>query len=139
MNKIKFFIGILIAVIIVSALIGFYIINKDVISNSEENIVIEGSYSEGAVGYVYNFYKDGSLIEGDELVTYTGAYSATGKNEVEVKLIEKVEIVDIDTGLENVEKINVVYKAIIIDEDTLELEVQTQEGKNNFQITKIKN
>jgi len=107
-------------------------------SNTQSKIEIEGSYSEGAVGYVYEFHKDGTVKEGDELVTSTGTYKTTGSNEVEVVLTEKTTS-NTDTSEKKVEKINEKYTVTIVNNNTLKIAGERNGEKYSFEVTKINN
>ena len=58
-------------------------------STKGNKIILEGTYSEGAVGYVYEFHNDGTILEGDELVDSTGTYETIGEKQIKVTLTEK--------------------------------------------------
>lgn len=105
--------------------------------DTEDKVLIDGTFSEGATGHVYVFNTDGTVIEEDELQEKKGTYITTEKKQVKVVLTEST-IVDTDTEEKNKENINETYKVTVIDTDTLRIEGQNDQGKYDFNVTRIK-
>lgn len=115
------------------------IIKEELNNNDEDKIVIEGTYSAGATGYVHEFHKDGTIREGDEFIDQVGTYTTIGNNQVKVVLTKRTTLVNMDTGEKTIEEINETYKVKVINEKALEVEGQDEEGKFYYEITKIEN
>ncbi len=139
-KKIRFltFLFILVAVVIIVMMYYFYKQNNENVTadNTNEEIALEGIYSEGNVGHVYEFYRDGTAIEEDEIVTCTGRYKTIGKNQIRVTLTKKITY-DMDSSKKEVENINESYNVTIIDENTLKVTGVKDKTQYDFEITKI--
>ena len=111
-------------------------------TNNENNvdynkeILLEGAYSEGATGYVYEFKTDGTIIETDEISTSKGKYKTIGENQVQVTLTERTTV-NTDSNKTKIEKINESYQINVIDKNNLNIIGENNGEKFNFKITKL--
>lgn len=106
--------------------------NKTTKENHKQ-VILNGTYSEGATDQVYVFTSDGNAKIGSSLEEMEGTYSTIGENEIEITLV-KDTILNMDTGDETIKTINETYRIIYVNENTLE--VINKDG-TSFKILKI--
>ena len=128
----------LITTLLILAIIVIIVTIQTLNSNktSEENykqIILNGTYSEGATDQVYVFTSDGNAKIGSSLEEKEGTYSTIGENEIEITLV-KDTILNMDTGDETIKTINETFRIIYVDENTLHV---INEDGTEFEILKI--